>query len=819
MGKTDIKVHKQGVAFFGPIEPDAKSFGHTSHLSEKIITVPNPSIVDSDTTFVETHEGVKAPSKTSINYHTDEILEKVPSVDTNDALKRRHDLSLRQMVRREKDFGVPFFVHKRPNIYETPKTPTHSLRDSNDQPRKTEKYFQKKIAKGSYDFEERPKKDKSLEGIVHTKCRSSESAGTVVLFQYSSSSSSNDKDKKKGKHLTELNVSSSHLIKVTKEKFRLQAEEKKKKDDQARQQNLEQDHKKKLAHEKKNKTVDETEKYLTRKSAQVNGIEMEKLKALKQEKSKSTTNTEKRLQKKLGTKKTQDSFDDIKVSMSKTHISISKEQKDTSESKQVLTQSEAEFLKLKRDHLKAKEAALRKKILKDSATKRKELTEPEPKEIEAEMKNIKIENESAELVFTHFKLGKAISKIKNVSVVNIPTVESKETLHPLRVLPEKKKKKEEKKKKSKKEQTDKVLRYALSDRAFIDKGWTLLPTEKIMRKTNVYRMRPAQPEFDWFKHNKNKRQMTYDTGERLAEFDENGRGRWYYRSGRLALDYYDAEETNAKQRFVVYSSGEPDERGRTHPITVLATFDYLGNGIVFDHAGKIRLKYNQNEGVVLDRAIGPASHWQWHSLNNPPVLEKVMVDTQMTHKDPNILKLETPSPVGSATDNVEMLAIEFDNLIKEKSKELSQKFKPFQIKMKALKINEHFSLKVLDQATVYLIFRDGLTNLKLNIGMILDYKEIVDIDTAEVGEISNSLERFPARTNSLAGLQRSVAHAQRYERLQRSRRLPESSASADLLTAAASPPLRLPLRTVPSGSSCNSGNRKPANNLYYDSHC
>lgn len=47
-------------------------------------------------------------------------------------------------------------------------------------------------------------------------------------------------------------------------------------------------------------------------------------------------------------------------------------------------------------------------------------------------------------------------------------------------------------------------------------------------------------------------------------------------------------EINAQQRFVVYSSGELDERGRTRPRTILATFDYLGNGIVFDHAGKIR---------------------------------------------------------------------------------------------------------------------------------------------------------------------------------------------------------------------------------------
>lgn len=228
--------------------------------------------------------------------------------------------------------------------------------------------------------------------------------------------------------------------------------------------------------------------------------------------------------------------------------------------------------------------------------------------------------------------------------------------------------------------------------------------------------------------------------------------------------------------------------------------------------------------MVLDRGIGPVSHWKWHTLNDPPVLQQVMIDTQMAHKDPQIIKLGSPADVKTRPDNEEMLAIEFDNFIKEKSKKLSQKFKPFQIKMKALKINEHFSLKVLDQATIYLIYRDGSTNLKLNIGMVLDHQEIVDTDTAEVGEVSNNLERFPARTDSLAGLQRSVAYAQRYERqrTERERRLRpavEPCASADQLTAAASPPLRPPLRTMPAGSTSSAGYckcRKPTNNLYYN---
>lgn len=238
-----------------------------------------------------------------------------------------------------------------------------------------------------------------------------------------------------------------------------------------------------------------------------------------------------------------------------------------------------------------------------------------------------------------------------------------------------------------------------------------------------------------------------------------------------------------------------------------------------------RLKYNQTEGVVLDRAIGPVSHWKWHTLNDPPVLQQVMIDTHMAQKDPDILKLGGPTEETSRTDNEEMLAIEFDNFIKEKSKKSHQKFKPFQIKMKALKINEYFSLRVLDQATVYLIYRDGSTNLKLNIGMLLDHQEIVDTDTAEVGEVSNNVERCPARSDSLAALQRSVAFAQHYERMRtererRLRPLADPCASVEQLTAGTSRPLRPPLLNTRSSNltnACHCKSRKPtSNNLYYD---
>ncbi|KAI5632066.1 hypothetical protein NE865_15231 [Phthorimaea operculella] len=353
------------------------------------------------------------------------------------------------------------------------------------------------------------------------------------------------------------------------------------------------------------------------------------------------------------------------------------------------------------------------------------------------------------------------------------------------------------------------LLYALSDRKFIDNGWTVLPTEKIV---NVYRMHPAYPEFDWFELNKKKGTMRYSTGEKLAEVDKNGRGRWYYKNGRLALNYYNCEEPNAQQRYVVYSSGEPDERGRSTPITVLGMFDFNGNGVVFDHGGKIRLKYNQNEGIVLDRSIGPVTQWKWHSLNDPPELQQVMIDSQLDYKDPTIFSYAAdhyPPPQDET-----LLAIEYDNYIK--SKEKKKEFKPNQINMKVMKLNDQFTLKVLDQNRIYLLFRDGATTMKCNLGLKIDHSDIVDTTFCDLGEVCVTAEKLPAATDSLADLQKCLKEAQKFNQVRVARELTKTpllpTLSADRMTAAVSKPPRRPLLTE------NTGNRTPAsgNMTYYN---
>lgn len=121
---------------------------------------------------------------------------------------------------------------------------------------------------------------------------------------------------------------------------------------------------------------------------------------------------------------------------------------------------------------------------------------------------------------------------------------------------------------------------------------------------------------------------------------------------------------------------------------------------------------------MLDQKLGAVGNWKWHTLNDPPLLHQVMIDTQLEHKIPDIFKMD--SHVNPEKADEAMLAIELDNLMKEKKKKVHVPFKPFQIKMKAMKINENFSLKVVDQKTIYLLFREGTKNVKINIGMELD---------------------------------------------------------------------------------------------------
>lgn len=108
-----------------------------------------------------------------------------------------------------------------------------------------------------------------------------------------------------------------------------------------------------------------------------------------------------------------------------------------------------------------------------------------------------------------------------------------------------------------------------------------------------------------------------------------------------------------------------------------------------------------------------------------------------------------------------MMAIELKNFQKMKADKLLHKFKPFHIRMKVLKVNKQFSLRILDQANIYLLLRDGPISLKLNLGMLLISSEVVDTETADVSDVATSHDHNPPKTQSIADIQNVLRNARK----------------------------------------------------------
>lgn len=125
-------------------------------------------------------------------------------------------------------------------------------------------------------------------------------------------------------------------------------------------------------------------------------------------------------------------------------------------------------------------------------------------------------------------------------------------------------------------------------------------------------------------------------------------------------------------------------------------------------------------------------------MNEPPVLYPVLIDTFV--KD-TLSKNDTKYSKEYSSKETDMITnIEMNHLQREQASKMVQKYKSFQIRIKVVKINEYFTLKIINQARIYLQFRYEHVSLKLNLGMWLKNKEIVDVNVAEVSEVSTPFD-------------------------------------------------------------------------------
>ncbi|CAG5039496.1 unnamed protein product [Parnassius apollo] len=272
----------------------------------------------------------------------------------------------------------------------------------------------------------------------------------------------------------------------------------------------------------------------------------------------------------------------------------------------------------------------------------------------------------------------------------------------------------------------------------INNNSRILQSERSTLEIHIYKVIPINQKHDWYENLKKRKQMFYLTGEKLIEIGVDRRSRLYYRDGNVALECYDGQFRDSKKRYFVYEAARLKKNAKNR--SLLACFDNFGNGIVYDNVGGIRLKYNQSEGIVFDAKIGPFGRWKWHNLNDPPVLEQVFKDNCLSPTDEFISKINDDIKGVDFKSiqnklNEEIVAIELDNFIKKTSKKVLMTYKPFEIRSKVLKLNEYFSLKIINQSKVYLFFRCAEIFLKISLGIKLMSNEIIGTELLDIEEV------------------------------------------------------------------------------------
>ncbi|XP_070172060.1 uncharacterized protein [Polyergus mexicanus] len=288
------------------------------------------------------------------------------------------------------------------------------------------------------------------------------------------------------------------------------------------------------------------------------------------------------------------------------------------------------------------------------------------------------------------------------------------------------------------------IEYQLSNAHFVELGWTLLPITKTMRKIVQYEARPAKPNLDWFKKYKHKDMEYYKDGlTPFLKFHPDGSGELFYPNGVLAIRVY--KPKNRKyDMYTVFTPGGKDALGIERGSQLLAIFDTMGYGVIFDVDGAARLSYNQIGGIFTDNLAGLPLIWIWNAKPRESILETVYTERptdwlQMeffsaTNKSAkssgNVKTLVSPS----SSRNKEKKVVEIQKPVVEKQQEEvgnkstdNQDFSKEDIcphmKVICMKLNEFLSLRIIDRKNISLRFSAGNKNIRIELGTVMNFNK------------------------------------------------------------------------------------------------
>ncbi|XP_043791268.1 uncharacterized protein LOC122714192 [Apis laboriosa] len=284
-----------------------------------------------------------------------------------------------------------------------------------------------------------------------------------------------------------------------------------------------------------------------------------------------------------------------------------------------------------------------------------------------------------------------------------------------------------------------TIKYQLSNPLFVKLGWTMLPVSKIMRKVIEYQTNPAKPHLDWFKKYRLERRLYYNDKRIFMNFSGARSAEIYYPNGSLAIKFSRPPEREYDM-YTVFSPGGKDFMGVKRRPQIIAVFDTMGNGAVFDEEGRTRVSFNQIGGVWKDNPTRIPLTWRWDIFERTPILENVYVEKSAAHLEkyfyPPTMKVfrsnkaSTPSLVSRKEKRVEYVKPVFEEEYEEEEEEEEkvQEVESEQIyssdacylKPIFVQMNDYISLKILNRRTVTLRFLANTKNVRIELGTILN---------------------------------------------------------------------------------------------------
>ncbi|XP_032662891.1 uncharacterized protein LOC116840380 [Odontomachus brunneus] len=282
------------------------------------------------------------------------------------------------------------------------------------------------------------------------------------------------------------------------------------------------------------------------------------------------------------------------------------------------------------------------------------------------------------------------------------------------------------------------IKYQLSNALFVELSWTLLPITKIMRKTVRYEARPAKPYLDWFKTRRDKGTEYYDDARTpFLKFHPDGSGELFYPNGVLAVRVRRPENRDYDM-YTVFTPGGKDALAVERGSQILAIFDTMGHGVVFDEDSAARLSYNQTGGIFTDSPVGLPLVWTWNANPRESILEAVYTERStgrlQTEFFPELVQssgnVKTPVSPCSSRNKKKKVAKVQKPVVEERQEEVGSKSRIkkdfpeediFHIRIICLRLNEFLSLRIVDRRNISLRFAAKNKIIRIELGTILDF--------------------------------------------------------------------------------------------------